>query len=125
MSSNSRKRTWCFTGYNQQSRYIYWTEDTIPEGIRYLVYQVELCPETGREHVQGYVEFKSSTRFAKIKEMFGDETMHLEARMGSAKQAADYCKKDDTRKIGTSFREFGESGVRIEWIMQYELSKYY
>lgn len=75
--------------------------------MHYLVYQREIG-ESGTIHYQGYVELKSATRLAGIKTLLGHLGAHLAQRRGTAKQASDYCKKDDTRAPGHEFIEHGE-----------------
>lgn len=72
----------------------YKTQRTIVT-IVYTVAQTEKGEE-GRQHVQGYVEFDKEVRFAWLKSKF-NKRIHWERRKGSAKQAADYCKKEETR----------------------------
>jgi len=84
--------------------------DPIPfdvEKMVYLVYQREVGAE-GTEHYQGYCELKKQMRLPAIKTLLGSNTIHIERRRGTAKQASDYCKKADTRKAQTEFTEFGE-----------------
>lgn len=82
-------RNVCFTinNYTQEDidQFSNWDQ------ITYVVYGKEVG-ENGTPHLQGYVEFKSSKKFTTIKKKF--PRAHLEARRGSASQAADYCKKD-------------------------------
>lgn len=59
----------------------------------YIVVGEEVCPETGKQHYQGYVEFKNARYFKAVKKIMGDH-VHLEPRHGTAAQAADYCKKE-------------------------------
>lgn len=66
----------------------------------YIVFGREICPDTGRPHLQGYVEFKGSKRFTTLKKI--NERIHWENRKGTAKQASDYCKKD---------KDFYENGI--------------
>lgn len=68
-----------------------------PVPIQYFVYQKEKCPSTGKEHYQGYVEFKGQHRLNEVKNIFKDETMHIEPRQGTQLQAIQYCTKEDTR----------------------------
>jgi hypothetical protein len=70
----------------------------------YLIYQRERCEETGRVHIQGYVELKKRVRFEKLKALFPNT--HFEQRKGTAKQASDYCQKPDSY-IDMRY-EFGE-----------------
>jgi len=86
----SRYRNVCFT-WNNPTGLIDFTEE-----MRYLIYQEE-HPEGGTYHFQGYCEFTEQVTHNHAKELLGGDSVHIERRKGSAKQAADYCKKDDTR----------------------------
>lgn len=116
-----RMRNWCFTKYNLAM------PEFDAEIVRYCVYQVEVCPDTGREHLQGYIELKKSTRMNAVKRLFDDESIHLEKRQGSQDQARDYCMKDDSRKPGTEPIEFGtfekEPGKRTDLDKVYAMVK--
>jgi hypothetical protein len=84
--------------------------DPIPfdvEQMHYLVYQRERG-ENGTEHYQGYVELKKRLRLNQVKALLGSDTIHIEARRGTAQEASDYCKKDDSRMDGFEPVEFGE-----------------
>lgn len=78
-----------------------------PQRMHYLVYQMEVGAN-GTEHWQGYCEFKARPRLRQVKALLGSDSIHVEARRGSAEEASGYCMKDDTRKEGTEYREFGE-----------------
>lgn len=58
----------------------------------YIIYGIEICPETKKEHYQGYMEFDGQIRFGQLKKIF--PKMHIEQRKGTQKQAIEYCKKD-------------------------------
>lgn len=73
-----------------------------------MIFQREVCPTTGREHWQGYLELKARQRLAGVKQVLGDPAVHLEPRKGSAIEASEYCSKDETRKAGTLPHELGE-----------------
>jgi len=81
-----------------------------PNDMHYMVYQYEQG-ENGTYHWQGYVELKARKRIPQIKTLLGSNTIHIEGRRGTAKQASDYCKKDDTRVPGGVFYEHGEMKV--------------
>jgi len=68
-------------------------------GCTYCVYQMEIGEE-GTEHFQGYAEFNNAKSFGTVKSLPGLERAHIEKRKGSAKQARDYCMKEDTRVDG-------------------------
>lgn len=72
----------------------------------YVVFQEEVAPSTKKVHLQGYIEFKNACRLMKINKLCSFAA-HCEKRKGTAEQAANYCKKDDTRKSGTNFAEYG------------------
>ena len=62
--------------------------------FQYMVYQVENCPTTGRDHIQGYLELKTQTRFNQVKQMFAPAVVHLEGRKAkSSIPAINYCKR--------------------------------
>lgn len=101
--SGRRLRNVCFTSYRENlGEFI---ADRL-DMFSYLIYQQETCPTTGRLHWQGYAECKGQKSFKQLKEIFGQDA-HLEPRQGTAQEASDYCRKDDTAVAGTRF-EFGE-----------------
>lgn len=61
------------------------------EYCTYHVYALETGEEKETPHYQGYAELKKRTRLNKLKALL--PRSHLEHRRGTAKQAADYCKK--------------------------------
>ncbi len=87
----TRFRNVCFT-LNNPTELL----DFDPEEMAYLVYQEEQ-PEGGTYHFQGYCEFTRAVTQPVAKELLGGPRVHLEPRRGTAKQAIDYCKKEDTR----------------------------
>lgn len=73
----------------------------VPDGdATYIVFQFEICPDTQREHIQGYVEFKNSCKWNKLNSLCGFKA-HIEKRKGTSDEAAAYCKKAESRKPGT------------------------
>ena len=59
----------------------------------YHVFGIEVCPTTGRLHLQGYAEFSSQRSYRAIQSELGGPA-HCEKRRGTPQQAATYCKKD-------------------------------
>lgn len=86
-------RHWCATFFNEPSH-----PRRNGDGLRYLIVGEETAPTTGRKHWQCYMEFQEKTSMKKIKEIFNDNTVHLEPKRGSREQARDYCKKEGTYK---------------------------
>lgn len=77
--------------------------------INYSCWQEEKCPDTGRSHIQGYVQLDRPCRFTALKklegisEFIGDgtwETAHFEPAKGSQEQNERYCGKLDSRISG-------------------------
>jgi hypothetical protein len=64
----------------------------IPE-IQYGIVGTEICPSTGKKHLQCYFELTKQMRFNAVKIL--PEGCHLENRMGTQQQAIAYCKKDN------------------------------
>ncbi|AXQ66034.1 MAG: putative viral replication protein [Cressdnaviricota sp.] len=70
----------------------------------YCRWQLEKCGTTDRYHYQGFIQFKSRVKFTAVKtalQKAGAErpnTVHVEWRRGTVKQADDYCKKQDTQQ---------------------------
>ncbi len=65
-----------------------------------MIYQRERCPETQREHWQGYVELRKQMRFDAVKRMLGND-VHFERRAGTQQDAIAYCSKEETRVLPT------------------------
>jgi len=134
-SNMSQVSHWCFTWYETDKNPIW-----LAEKMKYLVYQLERCPSTGKLHYQGYVEFLRSTRMSGVKKMLGSNTMHLGPRQGTTDQARHYCMKPvdgcdcdkctaetGLRVEGTEVQEFGvyerQQGKRSDLLEVSELIK--
>lgn len=96
-------KNWMFTSYKCDG-----TVDgghfNVPDNdkdFRMCVWQYEYCPDTGKLHAQGYIEFKNSKRLNKVKELLEDPAVHLEKRNGTKIQAITYCSKRESRVDGT------------------------
>lgn len=61
---------------------------------KYHVFGREKCPTTGRQHLQGYIEFGKPKAYSSVYTELGFK-FTMAARRGTALQASDYCKKDD------------------------------
>lgn len=77
-----------FTNFN-----LSWAKP-LPEHTKY-VYQTEVCPDSKKEHWQGYIEFKSNK---KPKALLKYNKGFWSNRKGSQVQAYNYASKLDTRK---------------------------
>lgn len=96
------------------SKYEEWKQLGVSGQIRYFVYQIEVCPKTNKDHIQGYLELKKQFRLTGLKKLLGSKTVHIEARKGTQKQAIDYCSKSGKaggRKKGTKQVILGAPGA--------------
>lgn len=76
--------------------------------VHYVVWQLEMCPDTSRLHLQGYIEFVGQKSYSWVHENCeGLETAHLEPRRGSQRDAIAYSKKEESRLDGPW--EWGEA----------------
>lgn len=96
-------RGWCLTSYQDEDLKDLFGANM--DDVKYMVYQREICPDTKKEHWQGYVEFIKPKRLSALKKILS--TAHWEPRKGSRDQARAYCMKDDSRKEGASTFEIG------------------
>lgn len=82
--------------------------DNTKEMVRYVCGQLEVAPETGNVHFQGYIQLKSAQALSWLKNNI-HPTAHYEAqRAPSNDTARDYCRKEETRAPEADFREYGE-----------------
>lgn len=105
----NRSRRWCVTLNNYTLADINnfrAAVSTPNSSIKYIVFQEEVG-ENGTAHLQAYVELEAQATMTRLKNQLG-RRIHCEVARGSSKQASDYCKKDDTRKPGTTFTEVGD-----------------
>lgn len=96
-------KNWCFTKFWDPAEPLNakeWLQHLWDSGVlTYLVAQVEMAPETERVHIQGFMQCGSKHRMTWLKRNL-DADAHWEPMRGTAEQARDYCKKDDSRLDG-------------------------
>lgn len=103
-------RKWCFTSWTTGAApaLANYPLDSGAPNLRYLVFQEESCPNTGRNHLQGYAEFNRPVRLQALKRWVEDPTAHCEVARGSAEENKTYCTKPESRANGPW--ESGEPG---------------
>lgn len=102
----ARVRNWCFTSFEELD----W-ESFIGEETEYIIVGSEICPDTGKQHWQGYAEFSKQNRLSTLKKLWNNDKIHWEPRRGTQEQAIKYCMKDG------KFKEYGkkkEQGKRTD-----------
>lgn len=77
--------------------------------INFLAYGIEICPETQRRHLQGYVEFSKKMYMKGIKALFDDNGLHIE-KVIDLDALMKYNKKDG------DYHEFGKPKARSDYI---------
>lgn len=113
--TQERSRNVMFTVFASQTEPLLLLDPEAWPGIRYCVYQRELCPTTNREHFQGYAEFDAPVRWPTVQSWPGMETAHLEARLKSQRHAIRYCTKEETRIEGPwTWGEAANQGARTD-----------
>ena len=87
-------KRYCFTLHN-------WTQDELNKMIKIAnsaceiyVFGKEICPETERPHIQGYINLKKKKSWEATKKLFGLDRLHIESCNGSEKANIEYCMED-------------------------------
>lgn len=68
--------------------------------VTYFVFQHERGARGDRDHIQGYCELSGQRTLNSVKELIGAPTAYIAKRLGPAKKAAEYCKKEESRVAG-------------------------
>lgn len=97
-----RSRSFCFTIANPEDDLDLVNNDD----IIYAVWQMEICPDTGTPHYQGYFYTQNKKNIFQAKEYLCNKA-HIEIARGSPKENFDYCTKSDSRMEGTDYFETG------------------
>ena len=110
MPKSLRMRNYCFTFYPDvtDDRFEEMNNIVTSNIYSYCIFGLEVCPETKKDHFQGYMEFNKKTTISSLKKIF-PTTKFLERR-GTQNQAIDYCKKEQGEIF--EFGEKKEQGVR-------------
>lgn len=95
-NNNNKGVSFCFTDFNKlniENGYnkIY---DEFKDVIRGIAWGKEVCPKTGREHNQGYVQMFSQSRYTAIQKMIKSKC-HFEVMFGSINDNEAYCSKEN------------------------------
>lgn len=85
---------WCATLYNCTTEQI---NEIVKGNVKKAVFQAEVCPTTGRKHIQGFFSFNRRMRFSQVKNLFKDYQPHIEICRNVPK-SIEYCSKEETRE---------------------------
>lgn len=88
---------WAFTAYEEQ----WGLFKEIPDIVKEWGWQTEICPDTQRQHYQGYILTRSQQRFSAMRKILPG--VHIEpARNWSA--LLNYCKKEESAVEGSQVK---------------------
>lgn len=105
--AKGKARAVCWTMFNHEDKLV--DLRVYAAECKYMVWGREVCPTTGRIHLQGYTSFKNPQSMGEFAKRFQCHTLKAK---GSALQNRVYCTKDG------QFEEFGEipkQGRRTDW----------
>ncbi len=86
-----RRRNWCFTDYTLKDLAPLYEENQ--DIIRYIAWGKEICPTTGKEHHQGWIQFLNPKDLGPVKRLIGGNP-HCEPCFGTEFENEKYCSKD-------------------------------
>lgn len=112
-------KNWVFTAYGETINFIT-SLSQLPTGLSYLFGQIERCPNTNRQHFQGYCQLSRKGRFSVIKRALNDDALHCEIARGTLEENQAYCSKDECRVAGPF--ELGTPSVQGQ---RMDLEQYY
>lgn len=94
---NTRYKSVCFTAWDKEAAGIYEKLCTGATAqlmeINYFCFGNEICPETKKQHEQGYIQFTKQRSFRQVKKLLG-EKVHFERCKGLPHHNIEYCKKE-------------------------------
>lgn len=102
-----RLRNFCFTDFKLRDWNKIWNEHQ--DDLRYLVIGDEICPTTGRQHYQGWLQIRTSRTKTAIAKRLGVKDMWMMGCFGDEYSNEKYCGKD---KKFTKWGEFIIQGQR-------------
>lgn len=96
----SRSRAYTFTAWADKLAAPLESVDWDLSVVKYVVFQLEACPSTGRHHYQGYFFFADrngygmKTAFRLLPQLCGAAATHLEVAKGTPEDNQAYCTED-------------------------------
>lgn len=96
-------KNWSFTSFDVEGPI------SFPSNVVYAVWQLEVAPDTGTHHYQGYLQLSRKLRRAQVSEIIPGA--HLEIARGTLEENIAYCTKLETRLDGTEPFEHGEQSA--------------
>lgn len=122
--NTSGHRVWSLTFYENEFSLVEKLKIDKPKR-KWVVFQHEICPETGREHIQAGISYISNRKFDVMKKEFPG--VHLEPGRNSS-QLWHYCQKEESRKPDSEIYIWGEEPIQgkrtdLEFVAQQVIEK--
>lgn len=90
---SGKSRLWCFTNFDIKFDYNSYFDNS-NGNVKYILYGLEICPDTGKQHHQGLIYFKNPR--ASIKSVASElGSCHVEMCKGNLDDNIKYCSKDN------------------------------
>jgi hypothetical protein len=86
-----------------------WRELVVSGMLQYYIWQYELCPDTQRIHVQGYLIARHRMRLSELKK-YVSARAHFEKALGTTEDNIAYCSKSDS-SYGMPVETHGDPGA--------------
>lgn len=113
---------WLYTCFfDDESEYnLEWATTALTALNECAVYHIggrEVCPRTGRDHVQGYVQFKRKQRLSQLVKLTGTKRIHWLPARGDETDNTAYCSKEGNILInfGTARTTNGGKSAKLRW----------
>lgn len=90
MTENQTNHRFAFTAFKDPKL------TQLPENVRYVIYQHEKCPTTGKDHWQGYIEFFEKVRYGTVQSTIHDNTAHIKPAYKCQAANTAYCSKSES-----------------------------
>ncbi|GAC77800.1 replication protein, partial [uncultured marine virus] len=97
-----------FTDFNMDKKF------SLTDEIRGIGWGREVCPTTGKEHLQGMIQVFKQSRFKAIIKLLGGNVWIKVAR-GTVEQCKEYCSKEG---LYTQYGNFVRKGQKLQGIVE-------
>lgn len=129
-----KARRWAFTWFQYEDENVTYLRQIEESKCDYLVVGFEICPETQKPHLQGYIEFKSPITMMNAKSrldpnMKKKSKVHIESAWEDREKNIRYCKKDESKNPEAEEKWFEvihkekKQGERTDWHKMHDFIK--
>ncbi len=102
-------KVWIFTKFNYDEAIMDSISISIITDAKFIVWQEEKCPTSGRLHIQGFIRFHSNHRQRWVKSAFNvGNDISVRVADGNDQQQINYCNDEKKRLAGGRFYREGQ-----------------